>query len=77
MAGLDGNEAGEDSFREKWGGGGGMLDNKGALGGGVWAFLEVEEVAQLEVDEVREALVQIACHKDLYTRINTYSIQLI
>jgi hypothetical protein len=32
------------------------MDDEGALGGGVWAFLGVEEVAQLEVDEVREAL---------------------
>lgn len=32
------------------------MDDEGALGGGVWAFLEVEEVAQLPVDEVREAL---------------------
>lgn len=55
-SGLEGDAAWEDLFNEKWGGGGGVMDDEGALGGGVWAFLGVEEVAQLEVDDVREAL---------------------
>jgi len=33
-----------------------LIHPDGTLGGGAWAFLEAEEVAQLEVDEVREAL---------------------